>query len=125
MGNDGQFASLCRVLGTGLDNDARFATNPGRVRNREVLLAALEALTATWTRQELADALEGAGVPAGPINELDDVFANPQVIARGMAIARDQRTGVASPIVIDGVRMVSDIAAPGVPETLEEPLTSS
>ncbi|ODU78374.1 MULTISPECIES: CaiB/BaiF CoA transferase family protein [Novosphingobium] len=125
VGNDGQFASLCRVLGTGLDNDARFATNPGRVRNREVLLAALEALTATWTRQELADALEGAGVPAGPINELDDVFANPQVIARGMAIARDQRTGVASPIVIDGVRMVSDIAAPGVPETLEEPLTSS
>ncbi|CCA92420.1 CaiB/BaiF CoA-transferase family protein [Novosphingobium sp. PP1Y] len=125
VGNDGQFASLCRVLGTGLDNDARFATNPGRIRNREVLLAALEALTATWTRQELADALEDAGVPAGPINELDDVFANPQVIARGMAIARDQRTGVASPIVIDGVRMVSDIAAPGIPETLEEPLTSS
>ncbi len=125
VGNDGQFASLCRVLGTGLDSDARFATNPGRVRNREVLLAALEALTATWTRQELADALEEAGVPAGPINELDDVFANPQVIARGMAIARDQRTGVASPIVFDGVRMVSDIAAPGIPETLEEPLTSS
>ena len=125
VGNDGQFTSLCRVLGTGLDNDARFATNPGRVRNREVLLAALEALTATWTRQELADALEVAGVPAGPINELDDVFANPQVIARGMAIARDQRTGVASPIVIDGVRMVSDIAAPGIPETFEEPLTSS
>ena len=89
------------------------------------MLAALEALTATWTRQELADALEVAGVPAGPINELDDVFANPQVIARGMAIARDQRTGVASPIVIDGVRMVSDIAAPGIPETFEEPLTSS
>jgi len=125
VGNDGQFTSLCRVLGTGLDNDARFSTNPGRVRNREVLLAALEALTATWTRQELADALEVAGVPAGPINELDDVFANPQVIARGMAIARDQRTGVASPIVIDGVRMVSDIAAPGIPETFEEPLTSS
>ena len=123
VGNDGQFTSLCRVLGTGLDNDARFSTNPGRVRNREVLLAALEALTATWTRQELADALEVAGVPAGPINELDDVFANPQVIARGMAIARDQRTGVASPIVIDGVRMVSDIAAQGIPETLEEPLT--
>jgi crotonobetainyl-CoA:carnitine CoA-transferase CaiB-like acyl-CoA transferase len=123
VGNDGQFTSLCRVLGTGLDNEARFSTNPGRVRNREVLLAALEALTATWTRQELADALEVAGVPAGPINELDDVFANPQVIARGMAIARDQRTGVASPIVIDGVRMVSDIAAQGIPETLEEPLT--
>ncbi|HUD91880.1 MULTISPECIES: CoA transferase [Sphingomonadales] len=125
VGNDGQFASLCRVLGVGLDSDARFPTNPGRVRNREVLLAALEALTATWTRQELADALEDAGVPAGPINELDDVFANPQVIARGMAITRDQRTGVASPIVIDGVRMVSDIAAPGIPETVEEPLTSS
>ncbi|MFC3432522.1 CaiB/BaiF CoA transferase family protein [Sphingobium fuliginis] len=125
VGNDGQFASLCRVLSTGLDSEARFATNPGRVRHREDLLAALEALTATWTRQELADALEDAGVPAGPINELNDVFANPQVVARGMAITRDQRTGVASPIVIDGVRMVSDIAAPGIPETLEKPLTSS
>lgn len=125
VGNDGQFASLCRVLDTALDRDERFATNPQRIRNRVELIAILEDLTATWNREELAGRLEEVGVPAGPINELDQVFANPQVIARGMAIERDQRSGVASPIVIDGVRMVAELAAPGIPETPEEPLTSA
>nr|WP_232512503.1 CaiB/BaiF CoA-transferase family protein [Novosphingobium sp. PP1Y] len=116
-GNDGQFASLCRVLDTPLDRDERFATNPQRIRNRVELIALLEDLTMTWNREDLAERLETAGVPAGPINELDQVFANPQVVARGMAIEREGRPGVASPIVIDGIRMVSDKAAPGVPET--------
>ncbi|MDD2795018.1 CaiB/BaiF CoA-transferase family protein [Acidocella sp.] len=119
VGNDSQFANLCRVLDTGLDRDERFATNPSRVHNRADLIAALESLTASWKRDELADQLEAAGVPAGPINELDQVFANPQVVARGMAIVRDGRHGVASPIVIDGVRMVSDLPAPGIPETID------
>lgn len=120
VGNDSQFANLCRVLETGLDRDARFATNPDRVRNRLALIAALEGLTATWMRDELADRLEAVGVPAGPINELDQVFANPQVLARGMAIKRDGRHGVSSPIVIDGVRMVSDLPAPGIPEVIDQ-----
>ncbi|QGN54034.1 CaiB/BaiF CoA-transferase family protein [Novosphingobium sp. Gsoil 351] len=119
VGNDSQFANLCRVLDTRLDRDPRFATNPGRVRNREELITALEHLTATWLRNELADRLEAIGVAAGPINELDQVFANPQVLARGMAIERDGRHGVASPIVIDGVRMVSDLPSPGTPETMD------
>lgn len=125
VGNDVQFASLCRLLDTGLDRDERFATNPGRVVNRIALIAELESLVVTWHRQELADALDAAGVPAGQINELDDVFADPQVIARGMAIERDGRKGVASPIVIDGVRMVSDRPVPGVPETVNLNATSS
>lgn len=120
VGNDSQFANLCRVLETGLDRDARFATNPDRVRNRRALIAALEGLTATWMRDELADRLEAVGVPAGPINELDQVFANPQVLARGMAIERDGRLGISSPIVIDGVRMVSDLPAPGIPEEIDQ-----
>lgn len=119
VGNDSQFASLCQVLDTRLDRDERFATNPGRVRNRGDLIAELEVLTATWLRDELADRLEAVGVPAGPINELDQVFTNPQVLARGMAIERDGRRGVASPIVIDGVRMVSDLPSPGTPETID------
>jgi crotonobetainyl-CoA:carnitine CoA-transferase CaiB-like acyl-CoA transferase len=122
VGNDGQFASLCRLLDTDLDRDERFATNPGRVVNRVVLIAALEPLTAAWRRHELAHALDVAGVPAGPINELDEVFADPQVVARGMAIEREGRQGVASPIVIDGVRMVSEKPAPGVPETVDDGL---
>ena len=119
-GNDGQFAHLCRILGCRLHEDVRFATNPARVSNRSELIAAVEALTAQWNRQELFDALENAGVPAGPINELDEVFADPQVVARGLAIVTEGRKGVASPIVIDGVRMVSERAPPEYPEEVSD-----
>jgi crotonobetainyl-CoA:carnitine CoA-transferase CaiB-like acyl-CoA transferase len=119
VGNDGQFAALCRVLDIALDRDERFITNPQRIRNRADLIEALEVITVQWGREELFEQLEQAGIPAGPINELDQVFANPQVIARGMAIERHGRPGVASPIVIDGVRMASDRPAPGLPEEIE------
>ena len=119
VGNDGQFAALCRVLDIALDRDERFITNPQRICNRADLIEALEVITAQWGREELFEQLEQAGIPAGPINEMDQVFANPQVIARGMAIERNGRPGVASPIVIDGVRMVSDRPAPGLPEEIE------
>lgn len=115
-GNNDQFASLCRILGCSLHEDPLFATNPARVANRQGLVATLEALTARWNRQELFNALEDAGVPAGPINELDEVFADPQVVARGLTTSAGGRRGVSSPIVIDGVRMVSNLAAPGSPE---------
>jgi len=118
VGNDGQFAALCRVLNIALDRDERFSTNPQRIRNRVELIKAIEEITTQWNREELFELLENAGISAGPINELDQVFANPQVIARGMAIERAGRPGVASPIVIDGVRMVSDRPAPGVSEEI-------
>ena len=119
-GNDGQFASLCRVLRCSLHEDPRFATNPARLANRSELIETVETLTARWNRQELFNALEDAGVPAGPINELDEVFADPQVVARGLAAMAGGRKGVASPIVIDGVRMVSNLAAPGSAEPVED-----
>ncbi len=119
VGNDSQFADLCRVLNIALDRDERFISNPQRIRNRVDLINALEAVTAQWNRDELFKQLEENGIPAGPINELDQVFASPQVIARGMAIECEGRPGVASPIVIDGVRMVSNLPAPGVPEPIE------
>ena len=102
VGNDSQFATLCRVLDIALDRDKRFSSNPQRLRHRAELIKALEEITAQWDRDELFEQLENAGTSAGPINELDQVFANPQVIARGMAIEREGRPGVASPIVIDG-----------------------
>ncbi|MGE8134973.1 CaiB/BaiF CoA transferase family protein [Novosphingobium subterraneum] len=119
-GNDGQFASLCRILRCSLHEDPRFATNPARLANRAELVATVEALTAQWNRQALFNALEEAGVPAGPINELDEVFADPQVVARGLAVMAGGRKSVASPIVIDGVRMVADRAAPGNPEPVDD-----
>ena len=103
------------MLGLPLAGDPDFATTPARVRNRARLIAPIQAAVADWTKQALSDALEAQGVPAGPINTVDEVFADPQVIARGMAIMAEGLPGVASPIVIDGQRMVSERASPPRP----------
>jgi crotonobetainyl-CoA:carnitine CoA-transferase CaiB-like acyl-CoA transferase len=115
VGNDSQFRKFCAVLGLGLAEDHRFATNPARVTNRAALIPQLAYAVAGWAKADLYEALEAAGVPAGPINTLADVFADPQVIARGMQIERGGIPGLASPIVIDGERMVSDLPSPGRP----------
>lgn len=112
VGNDAQFARLCGVLDLALHRNARFATNPARVQHRSALIAAVQAAVGTWTKAALYEALEVAGIPAGPINAVNEVFADAQVVARGMAIERDGIPGVASPIVIDGERMVSDLPSP-------------
>lgn len=115
VGNDSQFRKLCTVLSLSLADDPRFASNPDRLKNRAALIATLTATIVTWRKADLYEALEKAGVPAGPINRVDEVFADPQVIARGMKIERQGIAGVASPIVIDGVRMVADSASPPRP----------
>lgn len=115
VGNDGQFERLCAILGLTLHHDPRFATNPARVGNRHALVPAIQAAVAGWRKADLSEALEAAGIPAGPINALDEVFADPQVVARGMAITPDGLPGLAGPIVIDGERMVADTGAPQRP----------
>ncbi len=117
VGNDRQFAKLCAILGLdGLANDDRFRTNAGRVTNRAMLIPHLTEAVAIWSRDALAARLEAEGVPGGPINPLDAVFTDPQVVARGLAITSPgpdgPLPGLASPIVIDGVRQNADRAAP-------------
>jgi crotonobetainyl-CoA:carnitine CoA-transferase CaiB-like acyl-CoA transferase len=115
VGNDGQFARFVAALGAPeFASDARFATNADRVRNRDLLAARLSALTATFPRDVLLAELETRGVPAGPINSVADVFADPQVVHRGMRIdlaAPEARggsiPGVRTPIVIDGSPMAA------------------
>ena len=117
VGNDRQFAKLCAVLGTpALAEDARFATNPARVRNRAALLPPIVAETVTWTSADLLAALEKAGVPVGPVNRVDQVFADRQVIARGMQINVYGLAGLAAPITIDGARVVAERASPRLDE---------
>lgn len=87
VGNDAQFARLCDVLGLNLADDSRFETNAGRVAHRELLLDALAVAIRRWPKQTLADRLEACGVPAGPINHVDDAFADPQVVHRGLRVA--------------------------------------
>lgn len=117
VGNDRQFAKFCAILGLeGLATDDRYRTNAGRVMNRETLIPELAQAVVIWTRDALAARLEAEGVPGGPINPIDAVFADPQVIARGLAIASPgpdgPLPGLASPIVIDGVRQNANRAAP-------------
>jgi len=113
VGNDDQFRRLCALAGLpGLGAEARFATNADRVRNRAALDAALAPAIALRGQDELLAAFAAAGIPAGPINDLAQVFADPQVIARGLRIDPGGMPGVASPIVIDGKRQVADTPSP-------------
>jgi crotonobetainyl-CoA:carnitine CoA-transferase CaiB-like acyl-CoA transferase len=87
VGNDGQFAKFCAVAGRPeWAADPRFATNADRVRNRATLVPMVAAALLTRGQRAWLDALERAGVPCGPINTLDQVFADPQVAARGMKL---------------------------------------
>ena len=87
VGNDGQFARFCAVAGCAdLPQDPRFASNANRVRHRDALVPLLAERMKKRTRSDWLSALEAAKVPCGPINDLDDVFADPQVQARGMSV---------------------------------------
>lgn len=85
VGNDAQFARFCATAGCPeLARDPRFATNAERVRQRAVLVPLLEPILARRAKADWLAALEAAQVPCGPINGLDEVFADPQVQARAM-----------------------------------------
>ena len=116
-GNDGQYRRLCEVLGLpGLAEAPAYASNADRIANREALTAALSAVTKGWTRDALLAALEARGVPAGPINNMADVFADPQIIARGMQIAPEGIPGVRLPIRFSEAELALDRASPRLGE---------
>ncbi|MGQ3487493.1 CaiB/BaiF CoA-transferase family protein [Roseovarius pacificus] len=98
VGNDGQFRRFCGLLGCPeLADDPGYATNPARVSNREKLDEVLTARTKTFSKAGLLAACEEQGVPAGPINDLAEVFDDPQVRARGMRVDPEGVPGVRSP----------------------------
>ena len=104
-GNDNLFAKFCDVAGRrALAVDPRFATNAKRVENRAELTRLLADVFATRTTREWVDALEDAGVPNGPINTIEQVFAEPQVIARGMRIELPHPTAGTVPLVASPMR---------------------
>ncbi|MCA1855688.1 CoA transferase [Massilia oculi] len=106
VGNDSQFCSLARILGRpewGVDK--RFASNPRRVANRALLVESIGALTRTRGSAEWIALMEAAGVPCGPVNTLDQVFADPQVRARGMAIEMPHPSAGKVPLVANPIRL--------------------
>ncbi len=130
VGNDGQFAKLCTVLGEpGLAANPDYADNALRVKHRAALVARIAGLTSTFTRSDLLAGLEKAGVPAGPINTVADVFADPQAIHRGMrvdlpseAAAAGSIPSVRTPVMIDGEPQVSSRPSPRLGEHTAEVL---
>ncbi|MBA4803755.1 MAG: CoA transferase [Brevundimonas sp.] len=107
VGNDGQFRALAQALGApGLGADPRFLTNALRIEHRAVLTAELSALTAGRTMHGLMTLLEAAGVPCGPVNTIDQVFAEPQARHRGLEVEQ-ARADLAAPVrtVASPIRM--------------------
>lgn len=116
-GNDGQYQRLCHILG--LDDMAKapdFLRNSNRIANRETLTRLLTQATRQRCRADLLAACEAEGVPAGPINDLADVMADPQVQARGMEIALDGVPGIRTPIVFSDAELDLHRPAPKLGE---------
>jgi formyl-CoA transferase len=106
VGNDGQFRKFVEAGGRPeLANDVRFATNPERVRHRDTLVPILADMVRTLTKAQWIGALETAGVPCGPINDLAEVFDNEQVIARGMQVDLPHPSGATVKLVRNPIRM--------------------
>jgi crotonobetainyl-CoA:carnitine CoA-transferase CaiB-like acyl-CoA transferase len=122
-GNDGQYRRLCGILGLeAMAEEARFLTNADRIANRAEMTAQITAATKGWAKADLLAACEAAGVPAGPINDLAEVFADPQVQARGMQIAPGGLPGVRSPMVFSGAELALDRPAPRLGQHQDEVL---
>jgi crotonobetainyl-CoA:carnitine CoA-transferase CaiB-like acyl-CoA transferase len=129
VGNDGQFRALCVALGApGMGSDPRFTTNAVRIENRATLTAELSALTAGHDMKALMALLEAAGVPCGPVNTVDQVFAEPQALHRGLEVEQTRadlsapvRT-VASPIRLSKTPVRYDRPPPALGADTEEVL---
>ncbi|MES2130394.1 MAG: CaiB/BaiF CoA-transferase family protein [Pseudomonadota bacterium] len=112
-GNDGQYQKFVEVgERADLGADPRFATNPLRVQNRDILVPLLAEMCRTKTRDQWIDQLEAAGVPCGPINDLHDVFENPQVKARGVAIDMPHPTAGSVKLVRSPMKLSATPTAP-------------
>jgi crotonobetainyl-CoA:carnitine CoA-transferase CaiB-like acyl-CoA transferase len=128
VGNDSQFAKFCDVAARPeLAQDPRFAKNQDRVRNRAVLVPLLEALLKKWSKAKWLAALELAKVPCGAINNLAEVFADPQVQQREMVDTWQHPLEphlrlVASPIKLSGTPVRTDLAPPLLGQHTDEVL---
>jgi glutaryl-CoA transferase len=129
-GNDGQFVKLCQVLGAPeLAQNPDYKDNSSRLQHRTALIDKMIVLTAKMKREDLLAQLEAVQVPAGPINNVKQVFENPQVVHRGMQLSLKcdaakggSIPGVRTPIVIDGWKAASERSAPLLGEHTAEVL---
>ncbi len=122
-GNDSQYRKLCGILGLADMAEApEYLTNADRVTNRESLTARLTAATRRFTKADLLAACEAEGVPAGPINDLAEVFADPQIVARKMQLDMDGIPGLRSPFTFSGAELALGRPAPKLGEHQDDVL---
>jgi len=120
IGSNRQLTAFCATAGLdGVDQDPRFATHRARVENRDLLAAIIADVLETRTTEDWVTLLEPHAVPCGPIATIDEVFANPQVLARGLAIEQQRPDGqripgVANPIRLSETPIEYDKAAPAL-----------
>lgn len=120
-GNDGQYQRLCVLLGLPeLATDPEFLRNTDRIAHRDALTHRLNAASGTFSKAALLEACEAAGVPAGPINEMSGVFADPQVVARGLQQDFDGVPGVRTPIAFSDSDLSLDRPSPGLDQHRDE-----
>lgn len=116
-GNDAQYGRLCTILGLAdMIENPDYLRNSDRVQNREAMIARLEGQTRTFTKANLLAACEAQGVPAGPINDMAEVFADPHVQARGMKLELDGVPTVRAPLKFSDAELKLDRPSPKLGE---------
>ena len=109
VGNDSQFARFCEAGGRpDLAADERFKSNAGRIEHRDALIPAVSEMMLSRTQDEWIAALEAVGVPCGPINDLDQIFADPQAVARGLRMELPHSEAGSVPGVANPIRYVGE-----------------
>ncbi|MCA3452617.1 MAG: CoA transferase [Rhodobacter sp.] len=120
-GNDAQYRRLCTLLRLpGMAAAPEFATNADRIANRAAMTEGLAGATRHWSKADLLAACEAEGVPAGPINDLAEVFADPQIVHRGLKITVQGVPGVRSPFTFSDATLALDRPAPKLGEHQDE-----
>lgn len=128
IGNDSQFARFCQLVGRAeWAQDARFQRNADRVRQRDVLVPMIAALMLERDRHDWLSMLEAAAIPASPVNDIADVFADPQVQARGLRVDMPHPQAgsialVASPLALSATPVQYRRPPPGKGEHTDEVL---
>ena len=114
VGNDEQFKNFNKIFNVEWYKNDKFKTNPTRLENRDELLNLIEEKTINFSSNDLLIECEKYGVPAGPINTLEDVFNDPQILHRGMKINLDGVPSVKNPIIFSNMEMSYDSPSPNL-----------
>jgi crotonobetainyl-CoA:carnitine CoA-transferase CaiB-like acyl-CoA transferase len=114
VGNDEQFKNFNKIFNVEWYKNDKFKTNPARLENRDELLNLIEEKTINFSSNDLLIECENYGVPAGPINTLEDVFNDPQILHRGMKIDLDGVPSVKNPIIFSDMEMSHDRPSPNL-----------